>query len=60
MHCRKEAKKIMKRFKGTQIILVLRTRNTIQNMAKLYPQTDGYEKKVYQMKSMGCPLKYIK
>jgi hypothetical protein len=34
--------------------------NTIQNIAKLLPQTDKYNKSsIYRIESLGCPLNYI-
>jgi hypothetical protein len=51
----KETKIITEHFKDTQIKVALRTKNMIQNLIKLYLQTDKYEKSgIYQM-----PTKYI-
>jgi hypothetical protein len=40
MHCGKETKRIIQVFKETQIKVAVRTKNTIQNLIKSWPQTD--------------------
>jgi hypothetical protein len=56
----KQTRKLTHLFKYTHIKIAFKTKNTIQNIFKLYTQTDKYEKNgVYQMKCMSCPMKYI-
>jgi hypothetical protein len=56
----KETRKITKLFKATEVKIAYRTRNTIENILKIHPIIDKYEKSgVYEMKCQDCELKYI-
>jgi hypothetical protein len=50
----------LQKFFRTQIKAAFRTRNTIQNILKPWPQTDKYSRSgIYQMKCPDSPLRYI-
>jgi hypothetical protein len=54
-----ERKKITELFKDVQIKIAFRMLNTIQNIIKLHPQRDKYNKSdIYQIKFPDCPLRY--
>jgi hypothetical protein len=56
----KETRKITKLFRATKLKIEFRTKNTKQNILKLQPQTDKYNKSgIYQMKCEDCSMKYI-
>jgi hypothetical protein len=56
MQCGKETERIIQVFKETQTKVAVRTKNTIKNLIKPWPQRDKY---VHQMRYMNFPLKYI-
>jgi hypothetical protein len=47
-------------YSRTQIKIALKMQNTIQNFVKKHPRTDKHNKSgIFQIKCLGCPLKYI-
>jgi hypothetical protein len=56
----KETRKITKLFRDTKLKIAYRTKNTVQNILKILPKTEKYNKcGIYQMKCRDCSLKYI-
>jgi hypothetical protein len=59
MYSSKEVRGTTKLSQTTDVRVTFSTRSTIQNILKPKPQIEKYRSGIYQMKCIGCPLKYI-
>jgi hypothetical protein len=56
----KQIRKITKLFRDTKLKIAFHTNNTLQNILRLQPQINKYNKcGIYQMRCKDCSMKYV-